>query len=119
MNFEFLDFLKKVSSASAQVVNVQGIINGTRNQSSSMETNVSNVKETGMDAYQHSKSLIFEESENLPYWKVNKKVTGTLVAILSTALSFATIFLIPYHNVSVHPEFIWEAPFLHWFPYLV
>ena len=84
-----------------------------------METNVSDVTETDMDAVQHSKSLTFEESENLPYWKVNKKVTGTLVAIISTALSFATIFLIPFHNVYVHPEFIWEAPFLHWFPYLV
>ena len=84
-----------------------------------METNVSDVTETDMDAVQHSKSLTFEECENLPYCKVNKKVTGTLVAIISTALSFATIFLIPFHNVYVHPEFIWEAPFLHWFPYLV
>ena len=112
---------RKVSSVSAQVVNVQGLINGTRNQnsSSSMETNVPNATETKMDAFQHSKSLSFEESENLPYWKINKKLTGTLVALLSTALSFATIFLIPFHNVFVHPEFIWEAPFLHWFPYLV
>ena len=112
---------RKVSSVSEQVVNKQGIINDTRNQnsSSSMETNVSNVAETKVDAFQHSNSLIVEESENLPYWKINKKVTGTWFAILSTVFSFATVFLIPYHNVFVHPEFIWEAPFLHWFPYLV
>ena len=109
---------RKVSSVSTQVVEVQGIINGTGNQNTSnrMETNVT---ETKMDAFQHSKSLSFDESENLPYWKLNKKLTGTLVAILSTALSFATIFIVPFHNVFVHPEFIWEAPFLHWFPYLV
>ena len=112
---------RKVSSVSEQVVNKQGIINDTRNQnsSSSMDTNVSNVAETKVDAFQHSNSLIVEESENLPYWKINKKVTGTWFAILSTVFSFATVFLIPYHNVFVHPEFIWEAPFLHWFPYLV
>ena len=112
---------RKVSSVSEQVVNKHGIINDTRNQnsSSSMDTNVSNVAETKVDAFQHSNSLIVEESENLPYWKINKKVTGTWFAILSTVFSFATVFLIPYHNVFVHPEFIWEAPFLHWFPYLV
>ena len=57
------------------------------------------------------------EHGDIQYFKMNKKITGSLFAVFSTAFSFATMFLIPFHNVFVDPEYIWEAPFLHWFPY--
>ena len=58
-----------------------------------------------------------EEHGDLAYFKMNKKITGSVLAIFSTTISFASMFLIPFHNVFVEPEYIWEAPFLHWFPY--
>ena len=76
-----------------------------------LEKDEGNAKTDNMDTERR------EEHGDLAYFKMNKKITGTVLAIVSTTISFASMFLIPFHNVFVEPEYIWEAPFLHWFPY--
>ena len=105
----------KNTSLPGQILDAQDLDKGNSNDENNL-TRIEKGPDNGLAQKQNGVGTV-EQEEILDYWKLNKKLVGAALAVLSVTVVFASITLIPIHNVINQPEFWYEAA-LNWLAYI-